>query len=260
MTYGMRTGSPATEDGGINVHYFRTIVFSSVFAGIIAGAAVTGAQLVSTAPLILKAEVFEKAASSHHEEEETSTAQTTALAPEHVHEHQQDAWEPSDGVERTSFTLAANILTAIGWAMLLSGLMMARGKPVGLRDGLLWGAAGFACVMLAPMAGLPPELPGTPAAPLEARQFWWIVTAVLTGAGIALACFRRKPWAFVVALGLIASPHIVGAPLFTGGETPLAPAELEHQFVIAAVLTSLLSWLLIGPLSGFFLRRFQQEA
>lgn len=242
------------------MHYFRTIVFSSVLAGIIAGAAVTGAQLVSTAPLILKAEFFEKKASSHHEGEGATTASTNTLAPAQAHEHQQDAWEPSDGVERTSFTLAANILTAIGWAMLLSGLMMARGKPVGLRDGLLWGVAGFACVMVAPMAGLPPELPGTPAAPLEARQFWWISTAVFTAAGLALAFFRPKPWAFVVALILIASPHIVGAPLFTGGETPLAPPELEHQFIIAALLTSLLSWLLIGPLSGFFLRRFQQEA
>lgn len=240
------------------MQYFRTIVFSSVFAGVIAGAAVTGAQLVSTVPLILKAEVFENASPANPEA--VVAAEPAESPTEHVHHHAQEAWEPADGVERTSFTLLANILTATGWAMLLSGLMMLRGKPVGWREGLFWGFAGFVCVMLAPMAGLPPELPGMPVAPLGDRQLWWIYTAMATAASIALVCFKPKPWSLVLALVLVASPHIIGAPSLAEKEATLVPAQLEYQFIAAAIVTSLLSWLMIGPLSALFLRRFQREA
>ena len=42
-------------------------------------------------------------------------------------------------------------------ALVLTGLMSLRGTNTGWREGLLWGVAGFAAVMLAPMIGLPPE-------------------------------------------------------------------------------------------------------
>ena len=45
---------------------FRSIVFSSVIAGFIVGLVVTAAQQFGTVPLILKAEVFEKAGGGHH--------------------------------------------------------------------------------------------------------------------------------------------------------------------------------------------------
>ncbi len=120
--------------------------------------------------------------------------------------------EPADGVERTAFTLAANILTAIGYALALTGLISMRGKALGWREGLMWGLAGFACVMIAPLLGLPPELPGTPSAPLADRQVWWIATAAATACGLALIAFHRKPWTAVAAIVLIAAPHVIGAP------------------------------------------------
>lgn len=159
-----------------------------------------------------------------------------------------------------AFTVAANMLTAIGYALVLCGLIAMRGKPVTWRDGLLWGLAGFACVMLAPLIGLPPELPGTPSAPLADRQLWWIGTALATAVGIGLIAFQRKPWAAAVAIAIIAAPHLIGAPVAPEGTHPLAPESLEHQFVAAAVMTSLVFWALLGSVSGALFRRFEGTA
>lgn len=238
---------------------FRSIVFTSVIVGLIVGVAVSLAQFVGTSQLILKAEVFEKAgeaaAPAHDADAAAPAAQDHAAMA--AHEHEEGGWEPADGFERNAFTVAANILTAIGYALVLTGLIALRGKPVTWREGLLWGLAGFACVMLAPMLGLPPELPGTPAAPLGERQIWWIGTAVATAAAIGLIAFQRKPWAAVLAVVLLAAPHLIGAPVAPEGEHALAPEALEHQFVVAAVLTSLLFWVLLGSLSGSIYRRFE---
>ena len=54
------THSPATDPVGMST--FRSIVFSSVIAGFIVGLIVTAAQQFGTVPLILRAEVYEKAA------------------------------------------------------------------------------------------------------------------------------------------------------------------------------------------------------
>ena len=62
---------------------FRAIVFSSVIAGLVVGAIVTVIQQFGTVPLILRAEVFEKAA-EHHGQEAAAAASQEALA-EHSH-------------------------------------------------------------------------------------------------------------------------------------------------------------------------------
>ncbi len=101
------------------------------------------------------------------------------------HDHGAEAWEPKDGLERNLYTAGANILTAIGFALLLGGFFAVRsgatGEPISWHEGLMWGLAGFAVFTIAPGLGLPPELPGVPAAPLLSRQIWW-VTAVLATA------------------------------------------------------------------------------
>src|SRR5882762_1062366 len=102
---------------------FRSIVFSAVVSGFLVGAAVTAAQLFSTVPLILKAETYERGATD-------AAAKPAPAAHQHAdHDHGSAAWEPKDGWQRNAFTAAANILTAVGFALLLSGIYALRGYP-----------------------------------------------------------------------------------------------------------------------------------
>jgi cobalt transporter subunit CbtA len=175
------------------------------------------------------------------------------------HGHSPGAWEPADGLERTAFTIVINILTAIGYALILTGLFVLRGRPVGWREGLLWGLSGFLVVTVAPGLGLSPELPGVQAAPVLERQLWWIGTAAATAIGLALLVFRRSPWAAAVAIILFVVPHVIGAPRLAEQHSNV-PEALYHQFVVAVTLTSLLSWALLGWLSAVFYRRFDARA
>src|SRR6185312_9216022 len=93
---------------------FRSIVLSAVVAGLVVGAIVTVVQHFGTVPLILKAEIYERSAKT--------VSEHIAVAGQHaVHQHDEAAWEPKDGLERNLYTAAADILTAIGFAMLLAG-------------------------------------------------------------------------------------------------------------------------------------------
>lgn len=226
---------------------FRSIVFSAVAAGLVVGVVTTIVQHVGTVPLILQAEVYERAA-------EAAAASTVTPHDHSAHEHAA-AWEPSDGLERNLYSAAANILTAIGFALLLGGFYALRGQPVSWREGILWGLAGFAVFTIAPGLGLPPEPPGVPAAPLGARQLWWIATAAATACGIGLFVFRKSIAAAVVGSCLIVTPHLVGAPHLPDVHTNV-PEVLSHQFAVAVTLTSFLFWLLLGGLTSFAYGRF----
>src|SRR6195256_4810962 len=188
--------------------FFRSIVFSAAVAGLVVGTAVTVVQQFGTVPLILKAEVYEHAA----EAAAKPTAGTTAVHQHAGHDHGVAAWEPRAGLERNSFTAAANILTATGFALVLAGIYALRGRPVTWHEGLLWGLGGFIVFTVAPGLGLPPGLPGSAAASLEARQIWWVGTAAATAAGLGLLVFPRTAWAAILGLCLISSPPLIGAP------------------------------------------------
>ena len=231
--------------------FFRSIVFSAAVAGLVVGTAVTVVQQFGTVPLILKAEVYEHAA----EAAAKPTAGTTAVHQHAGHDHGLAAWEPKAGLERNSFTAAANILTATGFALVLAGIYALRGRPVTWHEGLLWGLGGFVVFTAAPGLGLPPELPGASVAPLEARQIWWVATAAATAAGLGLLVFRRAAWAAILGLCLIASPHLIGAPKLPGLHGDVSEA-LAHQFIVAVTLTSLLFWALLGSLTSIAYGRF----
>jgi cobalt transporter subunit CbtA len=229
---------------------FRSIFLCSALVGLIVGLAISLAQQIGTVPLILDAEVYEQGAENGGAP--GAAAQSHEMAG---HDESKEAWEPADGFERIAFTVVANILTAIGYALILIGLFALRGKPIGWREGLFWGLCGFIAVVAAPSFGLSPEPPGIPAAPLLARQVWWIGTAAATAAGLALLVFRRSPWVAAAAIVLFALPHLIGAPLLAEMETSV-PDALAHEYIVAVILTGLLFWALLGSLSGALYRRF----
>ncbi|OKO84447.1 cobalt transporter [Bradyrhizobium sp. NAS80.1] len=242
---------------------FRSIVFSSVIAGFIVGLIVTVAQQFGTVPLILKAEVYEKAAATH--QHDAAAPQAAAAGHDHAahshadHDHGAEAWEPRDGLERNAYTAAANVLTAIGFALLLAGFFAVRsgatGEGVTWHEGLMWGLAGFAVFTIAPGLGLPPDLPGVPAAPLLSRQIWWLVAVLSTAAGLGLIVFRRSVPAAIAGVILLALPHLIGAPELEHIETNV-PSSLSHQFVVAVTLTSLIFWSLLGAVTSAVFARF----
>src|SRR5258706_524177 len=81
------------------------------------------------------------------------------------------------------------------FALVLAALFAFRtGHGVdGIRwhEGLVWGLAGFTVFTLAPGLGLPPQLPGVPAAPLLSRQIWWVLAALAAAGGLSLIFLRR---------------------------------------------------------------------
>jgi len=212
---------------------FRPLILAGALAGLIVGLVLTGAQQIGTVPLILQAEAYE------HAEEDQS-------------------WQPAEGFERNAYTALFNVVEWIGFGFLLAGAQVLARREIDWRAGFLWGLAGFLTFVMAPGLGLPPELPGVPVPPLEPRQIWWIGTAAATAAGLGLIAFQRKPWAAAIAIALIAAPHLIGAPHLDKIETEV-PELLSHQFIVAVTLTTLLSWSLLGGLTGYFYRRFDER-
>jgi cobalt transporter subunit CbtA len=121
---------------------------------------------------------------------------------------------------------------------------------VSCRQGLIGGVGGFVVFNLAPALGLPPALPRTEVASLEARQIWWLATVVRTSVGLAMLVFLPKVTWKAGGLVLTVLPHVVGAPRpeVAGG----LPAELEHQFVIASLATNAVVWPVLGGLTALF--------
>ena len=231
--------------------YFRNIVVIAALAGLVAGLGMTVAQELTTVPLILKAEVYEQA-----EDAKPTPARDDAAASAHAHD---EGWAPQDGVERTAFTLAANVLTGIGFALLLIAVSELAGGIAGWKQGVFWGLAAFAVFTLAPGLGLPPELPAMPAAELGPRQLWWVGTVASTAAGLALLVYGRSVLAIAGGVVLLVAPHLIGAPQPATYETAI-PEGLHHSFVVAVVMTTLLFWVLLGGLTGFFRARFTPPA
>ena len=148
-----------------------------------------------------------------------------------------------------AFTVAANVVTAVGFALLLVAASDFAGGIAGWRSGLLWGLAGFAVFTLAPGLGLPPELPAMPAAELFPRQVWWLGTVAATAAGMALLFLGKSPALAAVGIALLVVPHLVGAPQPASHASPI-PEGLHHSFVVAVTVTNLVFWALLGTLVG----------
>ena len=243
-TLGIRTHFPAIDP----MPLFRRIVFVSLLAGLIAGILITVLHQYGTVPIILTAETYEEAAEDHR----SPVAQSEAGH----HHHGADSWRPSDGLERAGYTALADILTGIGFALLLVCGYVLSGRDVDWRRGILWGLAGFATFAVAPGLGLRPELPGTEAAPLLHRQVWWLCTIASTGIGLGFLAFGRGMALRLAAIALLVLPHVYGAPQPTQDQGT-APEVLAHRFVVIAFTTSLLFWVVLGALTGFFYKKIR---
>ncbi len=230
----------------------RSMLFLAALAGLAVGVAMTLLQYFATVPLILQAETFETAAPAEAAHEHAEGAAVVA------HAHDDEEWAPADGFQRMSLTAVANLVTAIGFGLLLVAASEFAGGVRGWRQGLYWGLAGFAAFTLAPGLGLPPELPAMPAADLGARQVWWIACVLLTGAGLALIVFGRGPWLGVAGCALLIVPHLIGAPQPDSHDSPV-PASLHHQFVVAVTVTNLIFWVLLGYAVSLLRPRFAAD-
>ncbi|MFD1982878.1 CbtA family protein [Mesorhizobium newzealandense] len=257
------------------MNLFRNVVFIAAIAGLVAGVVLACMQAYATVPLILKAEVYEQAGGGHHHAAPAATdtnAMSTAApagnamssaapAPAEAAAPavEDEGWAPADGFERFAFSVVANIVTGIGFALILVAVSEFAGGIGNWRQGVFWGLAGFAVFTLAPGLGLPPELPAMPAADLTQRQIWWWATVAATAAGIGLIAFRKSLPLVILAVLLIIAPHIVGAPQPDSFETPI-PEGLHHQFVVAVTVTNLVFWLVLGAIVGVVRGRFTGTA
>lgn len=238
---------------------FRRIVLYALLVGSVSGLLLTAVQFWQVIPIIQSAERFEG---------EPASAPAHELAG---HEQSAGVWEPAEGAERIGFTALSNVLTAAGFALIILAAMVASlrtnaATKLDWRYGLLWGAAGYAVFFLAPALGLPPEIPGAAAAPVEARQLWWLFAVVCTAAGLAGAAFGKSPWRWS-ALGLLVVPYLVGAPYpptaMFAEQPPAAAAELAglaRQFIGATAIANAALWLALGLASVWAVRRIVSPA
>jgi len=217
------------------------ILASAVAAGMLAAVLISLVQEVTTTPLIFKAETYESSTPAHDPQKKTARD----VEPE------QEAWTPEDGFERFMYTLFANAVTGVGFALLLIVGLTFQKSNVDATRGLLWGIAGFSVFTLAPALGLPPEVPGIPAADLLLRQGWWLITVLSAAIGLACMVFGKTSAIKALGLVIIATPHIWGAP-HIGEIKSIVPPDLSARFAASTITVNALFWAMIGLFSGVF--------
>ncbi len=243
----------------------RRMVQTGLFAGFLTALIYSVVQAFTVTPLIFEAEVYEQAAGGHSHGPRVHIHDDGAT---HLHDGTEEGagadpavtesaepWSPADGIERYGFTFLANIVTAVGFAFVMVAAFAIRGKPVDMRSGLWWGAAGYAIFALGPSLGLPPEVPGAAAADLEVRQFWWFGAMAATAVGLGLLVFAKPLWLRAIGIPIILLPHLIGAPRPVGLEPGPVPPELASLYVVWALVAALFFWLLLGASAGEIYRR-----
>jgi cobalt transporter subunit CbtA len=217
-----------------------------LLAGFLAGLLIALMQQVTTTPLILVAETYEK------QGEAVPHSHDGAQGHDRAHD---DGGKPADGLPRFFYTSVATIATAVGVAfLLLAGMIVAR-DPIDERHALAWAIAGFVTTGLAPAAGLAPELPGVASGALVARQVWWVGTAAATA--LALWAFLRMetPIVRLGAIVLLVAPHLIGAPHTHAFESKV-PAEIAAQFAALSLVVQGLLWASVGVAVGLLWPKF----
>lgn len=225
------------------------VLWVGLLAGIVAGLLIAIVQQVTTTPLILLAETYEAKSAS------ASATPAAEAAKVHDHDAHDHGWSPGEGLPRFFFTAVTTVVTAIGISFLLIAGMIFAGDPIDERRALAWGIAGFVATGLAPAAGLAPELPGSAAGDLIARQIWWIGTALATAVGLWGLLRLQHPAARLGAVVLLLAPHVIGAPHAHVFESKV-PAEIAAQFAALSLVIQSLLWMLAGIAVGLLWPRF----
>lgn len=222
------------------------MLLTVAIAGLVAALAMSFVQLVFISPLILRAEVYEDAA-------EPGASHEVEAAPS-GHHHDESDWKPENGWQRQLFTFGANLLMGFGYGFLLVAVYTLWRHPASVGMGFMYGAVGFLIFFASPSLGLAPELPGTAAADLYARQAWWAGTAAATAAGFALIFGTSRWWSRVAGAALLIAPHLVAAP-HLAVERSLAPEELTSQFRWVTTICNAVFWLVLGLVSTIAFRK-----
>lgn len=229
---------------------FRRIIYNALLVGLMAGILLSAMQIMGVNPIIFSAESFEVEEAHSHGS----------------HAHSEEAWAPADGKERTLYTVVANVFAGIGFAAILLALMsqlqLQGMTQLTVVKGLLWGILGFTAFFLAPGIGVPPEIPGIEAAPVEHRQLWWLLAVGSVGLGILILAFAPIKYK---ALGIIALilPYAVPIPHHEGPAFAHPdPAAVEtltalHQkFILLSGASNLVFWLALGAACAWVLNQW----
>ena len=220
---------------------FARIATTALFAGFITGIIAAVLQFWQVQPMLLHAELYEGGDLIHFGADPVSAHQDL----------------PGFEAVRDGLSILFTTLIYTGYAFILTAvvaLFADRGHSFTLGQGVLFGLAGFTAIQLAPAMGLPPEVPGAGAAALEARQFWWVITAIATAVGLGLIGFSKNIVYLVAGAVLVALPHVIGAPepdVFAGP----TPPELAAHFASRALGVGMAAWAILGALTVFFWNR-----
>jgi cobalt transporter subunit CbtA len=235
---------------------FARILFAAVVAGLAAGLFMSILQQWRVKPLILEAELYEGGVTNEHEGGVVPDENHEVVATD---EAAAGDWAPQDGAERIFYTVLANLLGAIGFALVIAAVSVFAGIEITPQNGLLWGLGGFIVFQLAPSIGLAPELPGMPAADVGLRQVWWWGTVISTAAAFVILAKWRTPVTFAVAAALLLAPHLIGAPGIAD-QTSSVPAHLATEFAANALAVGAAFWLILGAIMPWTLKRFASVA
>lgn len=236
---------------------FRRIIYTALLVGLLSGLVLSAVQIVAVNPIIFAAESYEA---------ESKDAEGVASGHDHGSHDHGDAWSPENGIERTLYTIFANVAAGIGFAAILLALMsqfqLSGITQLSAYKGILWGMAGFIAVFMAPAIGLSPELPGAEAAAVEKRQLWWTLAVVLVTIGLLTLTFAPFKYKAIGLISLVI-PYIVAIPTHQGpafsNPDPMvveALTSLSQQFIINSAASNLLFWITLGVLASWALNRW----
>lgn len=221
------------------------LLTSALFAGAAAGLIAGLLQLLFVQPVLLHAELYESGELVHFGSIASSAHPDL----------------PGFDAVRDLLSIVFSMLTYTGYAMMLVALMLIaeeRGAHVTARTGIIWGIAGFVAAHFAPGFSLAPELPGSAAADIGARQVWWFATVISAGIAMWLLAFGRNWAMWGSAVILLAAPHVIGAPMPDTLTGPV-PTEIASLFASRAYGVGLVAWVMLGCFAAYFLDKEQRR-